>query len=196
MTNLNSPYLMDDNLLLQQISEGNESAFDLLYEKYWATAYATAYKRLKDQDQAKDIVQEIFIHIWVKKESLVINNFPAYLNVAVRNRVFKALAKQTHDHPFFEVLDNLPATYLQADYNLIWKEFFKSYEALLNSLPQQRKTIFHMRFQEDKSTTDIADQLGISKKTVQNQLSLAFDQLKVSLIHLLTLAIIFSTKLF
>lgn len=196
MTKLNSPYLVDDNLLLQQISEGNEGAFDLLYEKYWATAYSAAYKRLKDQDQAKDIIQEIFIHIWVKKETLVINNFPAYLNISVRNRVFKALAKQSHDHPFFEVLDNLPATYLQADYNLIWKEFFKSYEALLNSLPQQRKTIFRMRFQEDKSTNDIADQLGISKKTVQNQLSLAFDQLKVSLIHLLTLAIIFSTKLF
>ena len=192
MTNLNSPYLMDDNLLLQQINDGNETAFDLLYEKYWAVAYAAAYKRLKDQDQAKDIVQEIFIHIWVKKETLSINNFPAYLNIAVRNRVFKVLAKQTHNHPFFETLDNLPATYLQADYNLIWKEFFQSYEALLNSLPQQRKTIFRMRFQEDVPTNDIANKLGISKKTVQNQLSLAFDQLKLSLIHLLTLAIIFS----
>ena len=192
MANLNSPYLMDDNLLLQQINDGNETAFDLLYEKYWAVAYAAAYKRLKDQDQAKDIVQEIFIHIWVKKETLSINNFPAYLNIAVRNRVFKVLAKQTHNHPFFETLDNLPATYLQADYNLIWKEFFQSYEALLNSLPQQRKTIFRMRFQEDVPTNDIANKLGISKKTVQNQLSLAFDQLKLSLIHLLTLAIIFS----
>ena len=196
MTKLNSPNLMDDNLLLQQICEGSETAFDLLYEKYWSVAYSAAYKRLKDQDQAKDVIQEIFIHIWVKRETLVINNFPAYLNIAVRNRVFKILAKQPHDHPFFEILDNLPATYLQADYNLIWKEFFKSYEALLNSLPQQRKTIFKMRFQEDKSTTDIADDLGISKKTVQNQLSLAFDQLKLSLIHLLTLAIVFSAKLF
>ncbi len=196
MTNLNSPNLLDDNLLLRQISEGNEGAFDLLYEKYWSTAYTAAYKRLKDHDQVKDIIQEIFIHIWVKKETLIINNFPAYLNIAVRNRVFKVLAKQTHDHPFFEVLDNLPATYLQADYNLIWKEFFKSYEALLNSLPQQRKTIFRMRFQEDQSTSDIANKLGISKKTVQNQLSLAFDQLKISLIHLLTLAIIFSVGKF
>lgn len=196
MIKLNSPYLMDDNLLLQQISVGSEAAFDLLYDKYWSIAYSAAYKRLKDRDQAKDIIQEIFIHIWVKRETLEISNFPAYLNIAVRNRVFKVLAKQPHNNAFFEVLDNLPATYLQADYNLIWKEFFQSYEALLNSLPQQRKTIFRMRYHEDKSTTDIADQLGISKKTVQNQLSLAFDQLKISLIHLLTLAIIFSTKLF
>ena len=194
MTNLNSPYLMDDNLLLQQISEGSKAAFDLLYEKYWSTAYSAAYKRLKDTDQAKDVIQEIFIHIWVKKETLVINNFPAYLNIAVRNRVFKVLAKQSHDHPFFEVLDNLPATYLQADSNLMWKDFFKSYEALLNTLPQQRRTIFQLRFQDDKSTSDIAEQLGISRKTVQNQLSLAFDQLKLSVIHLLTILIIFTIK--
>lgn len=194
MANLNASFSTDDDLLLQQIYDGNELAFDLLYEKYWATTYAAAYKRLKDTDQAKDIVQEIFIHIWTKKETLAIKNVPAYLNIAVRNKVFKTLAKQSHTHPFFEVLDNLPATYLQADSNLIWKEFFKSYEALLNTLPQQRRTIFQLRFQDDKSTGDIAEQLGISRKTVQNQLSLAFDQLKLSVIHLLTILIIFTIQ--
>ena len=194
MANLNASFSTDDDLLLQQIHDGNELAFDLLYEKYWAATYASAYKRLKDTDQAKDIVQEIFIHIWTKKETLTIKNVPAYLNIAVRNKVFKTLAKQSYNHPFFEVLDNLPATYLQADSNLMWKDFFKSYEALLNTLPQQRRTIFQLRFQDDKSTSDIAEQLGISRKTVQNQLSLAFDQLKLSVIHLLTILIIFTTK--
>ena len=194
MANLNASFSTDDDLLLKQIHDGNELAFDLFYEKYWATTYASAYKRLKDTDQAKDIVQEIFIHIWTKKETLAIKNVPAYLNIAVRNKVFKTLAKQNYNHPFFEVLDNLPATYLQADSNLMWKDFFKSYEALLNTLPQQRRTIFQLRFQDDKSTSDIAEQLGISRKTVQNQLSLAFDQLKLSVIHLLTILIIFTIK--
>ena len=194
MANLNASFSTDDDLLLQQIHDGNELAFDLLYEKYWAATYASAYKRLKDTDQAKDIVQEIFIHIWTKKETLAIKNVPAYLNIAVRNKVFKTLAKQSYNHPFFEVLDNLPATYLQADSNLMWKDFFKSYEALLNTLPQQRRTIFQLRFQDDKSTSDIAEQLGISRKTVQNQLSLAFDQLKLSVIHLLTILIIFTIQ--
>ncbi len=100
MANLNASFSTDDNLLLQQIHDGNELAFDLLYEKYWATTYASAYKRLKDIDQAKDIVQEIFIHIWTKKETLDIKNVPAYLNIAVRNKVFKALARQSHTHSF------------------------------------------------------------------------------------------------
>ena len=187
---------LSDEELQKLISLRNEMAFEVIFDRYWKRLYSYSYKIYREEEVCEDIVQEIFIHIWTKKETLAIKNVPAYLNIAVRNKVFKTLAKQSYNHPFFEVLDNLPATYLQADYNLIWKEFFKSYEALLNSLPQQRKTIFRMRYQEDKSTNDIASQLGISKKTVQNQLSLAFDQLKVSLIHLLTLAIIFSTKLF
>jgi RNA polymerase sigma-70 factor (family 1) len=182
--------MADDNLLLQQIHDGNSHAFDLIYEKYWASAYSATYKRLKDHDQAKDIVQEIFIHIWAKRESIHIINFPAYLNIAVRNKVFKTIAKQKDTHPFLDILENLPATYLQADSNLLWKEFFVSYEALLNSLPPQRRTIFKMRFQDDIPTCDIAEQLGLSKKTVQNQLSIAFDQLKVSLIHLFVLIIV------
>ncbi len=188
--------MLDDNLLLQQIHDGNIHAFDLIYERYWASAYSAAHKRIKDHDQCKDIVQEIFIHIWTKRESLFINNIPAYLNIAVRNKVFKTLAKQKDLSPFLDILENLPATYLQADANLLWKEFFKSYELLLNSLPSQRRIIFRMRFQEDISTNDIADQLGISKKTVQNQLSIAFDQLRVSLIHLLTLIIMINTGFF
>ena len=188
--------MADDNLLLQQVHDGNAHAFDLIYEKYWAFAYTAAYKRLRDHDQAKDIVQEIFIHVWTKKESLVINNFPAYLNIAIRNKVFKTLAKQKDLSPFLDVLESLPATYLQADSNLLWKEFFTSYETLLKALPPQRKIIFRMRFQEDIATQDIAQQLGLSKKTVQNQLSIAFDQLKTSLIHLLTIVIILSDNPF
>ena len=113
----------DDNLLLQQIEQGCKHSFNLLYEKHWRKAYTEAYKRLKDSDQAKDIVQEIFTHIWLKRENLHINNLPAYLNIAIRNKVFKLVEKQKLIHPFFNMLEDMPATYLQTDDNLLWKEF-------------------------------------------------------------------------
>ena len=52
----------EDVLLLQQMEQGSKHAFNVLYEKYWGKAYSDAYKRLKDADQAKDIVQEVFTH--------------------------------------------------------------------------------------------------------------------------------------
>ncbi len=181
--------LTDDVLLMQQIEQGSKHAFNLLYEKYWEQAYSEAYKRLKDADQAKDIVQEIFTHIWLKKESLHIINLPAYLNVAIRNKVFKLVDKQKPIHPFLDALEDLPATHQQADSNLLWKEFLMSYEMLLNTLPPKRQIIFRLHFQDDLPTKDIAKQLGVTRKTVQNQLGKAIEKLKVSLLPFLTLLI-------
>jgi len=175
----------DDNLLLQQIEQGCKHAFNILYEKHWRKAYTEAYKRLKDSDQAKDIVQEIFTHVWLKRENLHINNLPAYLNIAIRNKVFKLVEKQKLIHPFFNILEDMPATYLQTDDNLLWKEFLISYEALLNTLPPKRQIIFRLHFQNDLPTKDIAAQLGITRKTVQNQLGKAIEKLKISLLPFL-----------
>jgi len=178
--------ITDDILLLQEVEEGSEQAFNILFEKYWVKAYSDAYKRLKNRDDAKDIVQEIFTQIWINRQTQKIQNLPAYLHVAIRNRVFKFIAKQKLIHPFFNILDNIPEKNSQADAQLLWKEFFNSYEALLVSLPPKRQIIFRLRYQEDLSTKDISMQLGITRKTVQNQLGKAIESLRVAL-HIITL---------
>lgn len=187
--NLNHTDLSEDALLLRQIEQGCKPSFNTLYGKYWECTYINAYKRLKDTDQAKDIVQEIFTHIWLKRETLHIDNLPAYLNTSVRNKIFKLAAKQKLSHPFFDVLETMNGMYLQPDANLLTKEFFISYEALVNALPSKKQIIFRLRFHEDIPTKDIAHQLGLSRKTVQNQLTRAIEHLKVSLFYLLIVLI-------
>src|SRR5665647_1244853 len=182
--------LTDDTLLLQQVEQGSKQAFNVLFGKYWEKTYSDAYRRLKNQDDAKDIVQEIFTHIWINREKVHIDNLPAYLHVAIRNKVIKYVTKQKLTHPFFDILNNIPEKNLLADSQLLWKEFFKSYEALLESLPPKRQIIFRLRYQEDLSTKDISMQLGITRKTVQNQLGKAIETLKVSLLRIFTIAII------
>ena len=180
----------DDAVLLEQIAQGSEAAFNLLFEKYWDKSYVEAYKRLKNSDDAKDIVQEIFAHIWTNRQLLNIKNLPAYLHVAVRNRVIKLMTRQKPVHPFFSLMDNIPEKYSLADSNLLWKEFFSAYEALLQSLPPKRRVIFRMRYQDGLSTKDIAGQLGIKRKTIQNQLGKAIDTLKVSLLRIFIIVFI------
>lgn len=186
--------LLTDALLLRRVTQENKYAFSCLYEKYWQMVYSDAYKRLKDEDQAKDIVQDIFTHIWLKRETLQIDNLPAYLHVAVRNQAFKLLEKQKITHPFFDLLENIPSAHTVADGHILYKEFVEAYDALLNTLPHKRQIIFRMRFQEDLSTTDIANQLGLSRKTVQNQLGKAFDQLKVPMEHITLVLMFFLLK--
>jgi len=103
--------------------------------------------------------------------------------------VFKLVKKQKHIHPFFDILEDMPATNLHTDGNLLWKEFLTSYEALLNTLPPKRQIIFRLHFQEDLPTKEIATQLGITRKTVQNQLGKAIEKLRISLSPLLPLLI-------
>lgn len=176
-----------DEVLWNKVAQGCEQSFRLLYEKYWQSTYTAAYNRLKDAEQAKDIVQEIFTHLWMKRDSLQLENLQGYLHVAVRNRVLKQVSKEKQHHPFFDLLENLPAGHLQADAGLLAKEFFKAYEALINTLPAKKQLIFRLRYQEDLSTREIALELGLSRKTVQNQLGKAVEQLRVSLILLLLL---------
>jgi RNA polymerase sigma-70 factor (family 1) len=178
----------EDIVLLEKVGNGNQQAFNILFEKYWESTYSNAYKRLKNEHDAKDIVQEIFTHIWIKRESIDIHNLPAYLHVAVRNKVFKMLAKQKTTHPFLELINNIPERNCRADTNLLWKEFFNSYQALLKTLPPKRQKIFRLRYDEDIATKDIADQLGISRKTVQNQLGKAIETLKISLSRVMIIA--------
>lgn len=173
-----NPAVHDDKILLLQLQEGKRTAFNILYNKYWEQTYSNAYKRLKDDDQAKDIVQEIFVSIWVNRHS-PINNLPAYLSISVRNQVFKLAAKNKNLTPYLEVFDNIPAHNEKADANLLWQEFYRAYEQLLTTLPPKRQQIFRLRFHDDIPTKTIASQMRISRKTVQNQLGKAIEQLRV-----------------
>ena len=167
------PIITEDFFLLEKVKDGSEHAFNQLFEKYWEKAYSDAYKRLKNQEDAKDVLQEIFTKIWLNRQTQTIENFPAYLHVAIRNNVIKLLSKQKHLHPFFDILENIPQKNSEADSNLLWNEFLKSYEALLEKMPPKRQQIFRLRYHEDQSTRDISLQLGITRKTVQNQLGKA-----------------------
>lgn len=172
----------DDGYLLIQLQQGCRTAFNILYNKYWEHTYSNAYKRLQDSEQAKDIVQEIFVSIWINRQN-PITNLPAYLSISVRNQVFKLTAKNKNLSPYIEAFENIPASNQKADSNILYDEFYRAYEALLLKLPPKRQQIFRLRFHEDIPTKTIAMQMRISRKTVQNQLGKAIDQLRVILLH-------------
>lgn len=169
-----------DKLLLQQIKANNISAFDSLYDKYWEPVYRAAYKRLNDPDYAKDVTQDIFLHIWNKRADLEIDNFAPYLFTAVRNNVFKWMEKQQKVTPISEIISELKESKEQADAELLRKEFIIKYEALVGTLTPAQQQIFRMRFHDDLSTKEISEKLNISRKTVQNQLAKSILQLRSS----------------
>jgi RNA polymerase sigma-70 factor (ECF subfamily) len=173
---------VQDKLLLLKLKEGCTDAFDTLYEKYWKQIYNAAFKRLQDPAQAKDITQDVFLQLWLKRQENNIDNLPAYLFTATKNKVFNWMEKERRFTPVPELLLQLKISRDQTDAELLRKEFMQAYEALIDTLTQSQQQIFRMRYQQDLSTSEIAELLDISRKTVQNQLGKAVAQLRASLL--------------
>lgn len=166
----------NDQLLLQQLQSNDAAAFDALYDKYWKLVYSAAYKRLKDENYAKDITQDIFLQLWQRRHQLRITHLPAYLYTAVRNNVLKWMEKTQRITPVPELLEQTANE--GADAALLRKEFMIKYENLINTLTASQQQIFRMRYQQELSTAEIAEKLNISRKTVQNQLGKSMNNLR------------------
>lgn len=169
-----------DSLLLAQLKEGSESAFDALYEKYWNNVVDEAYKRTGHRDQAKDIAQEVFTAMWIRGTETPIDNLPAWLYTVTKNQVYKLFRDQERFTPISDLLSELESYGERADALILEKELYRTYEALIASLPDQQRIIFKMRYQDELSPDEIASKLNLSPKTVRNHLGRALRKLRTT----------------
>lgn len=163
-----------DISLLNRIKKGDVKAFDELFIKYWKPLYSAAYIRLKSKDLSQDVVQEIFIDIWKRKETLAIrNSLEIYLFTAVKYGVFKALDALDHQ---IELKDHNPVENFGSDKILELEELYALIESKLELLPETNSKIFRLYKYDGMTAKEIGDLLGISPQSVHNsiQKTLAF----------------------
>ncbi|WP_316789135.1 RNA polymerase sigma-70 factor [Pedobacter frigoris] len=187
-----------DVALLSLFKGGDQSAFKMIYERYWQLLYVSACKILKDEDEAKDIVQEVFISFLHKRADLEINiSISSYLYSAVRYKVFDFISRKKvrQDH-----LDSLSAYMysgnLSTDRALIEKEINAEIEKEIQNLPQKMKEVFEMSRKEELSHKEIADTLNISDKTVKKQISNALKLLRPRFTNYYSILLMVFFKLF
>jgi len=162
-----SLYTLED--LLVDIKEDDSRAFNELYARTWKELYIKAYSKLKHEDLAKDIIQEIFVDLWNKRQVKEINNVKAYLAQSVKFKVLDEFRKNRYEFVEIENFAEEIKENVYADSKLLDKEFFMSLKDWIDSLPHKRKEIFRLKYQEGLSNKEIALKLNISQKTVQNQ---------------------------
>lgn len=171
----------DDRDLLHLLAYDDEQAFVAIYKRYWPLLHDAASRRLKDSAMSEDVVQEVFTRLWSRRRELRIGRLDAYLLTAVRYRVLNHVVRGTAPDPVYQPLEDIFVSALSADGGLLEKELQQLAQYFIASLPAKRRRIFQLRFIEDLSTREIAARLHISRKTVQNQLRTAVEDLKAQL---------------
>jgi len=176
--------MLSDEQLFSLVKQHDRTAFDQLYNRHWLSLFNKAYKRLRDKEACSDILQDIFADLWNKRAIRNVDNLAAYLNTAVRNKVYTLLAQGKAGNYFIQPFEDIAGA-SQADSHFNQKEISNLVQLWMESLPEKRREIFRLRFYEGASTRQISEYLNISQKTVQNQLLLAFRDLRLHLAHYL-----------
>lgn len=170
-------------LLVIQLKEGNKKAFRSLFNRYYKILCCYVLQYTKSEHMTEEVVQEVFVKVWISRKSLNIHkDFSSFLFVMARNKVYDHLRKlssrnalkQTHGLQIHKTTQN--------SFNeLQYREYEHVLGAALNKLSEKQRTIYTLSRQHGKNNKEIADQLGLSPKTVKNYL---WEALKTIKIHL------------
>lgn len=170
----------DDNELLYLLSQNDKAAFTELYNRYWQKLYAIAYNRLKETQTAEDIVHDVMAGLWSSREKINIELLENYLATATKYAVLGKLRKKERERQFQNSLQQTPVFELQIEEKLHYKKILEVIKTEVELLPERCRLIFKCSREEGKPVKQIARELNISPKTVENQLTKAIKQLRLA----------------
>lgn len=164
---------------LQGLKKGDKSAFRSIYDQYYKYLVVTAFNVLGDSDSARDLAQDVFVEIWKKRETLNISSsLKSYLRRAVVNKTLNHIKASRID---FDDPGNLPQQSARApseDQKLHAADLEKIIHGAIADLPERCRIVFTLCRLEKLSHKEIAAQLDISTKTVENQMTRALSMLR------------------
>ena len=186
-----------DEQIALRLSKRDEAAFEQVFKTHYKNLHAYAFTMLKDQDEAEEMVQQVFFKLWERSEHLSFSgSIAAYLYRAVHNESLNFIKHQKvkAGHQM-HVAYSMKNKSEQAQPKMIRKELENKFREALNELPEQCRTVFQLSRFEDMKYKEIADKLDISVKTVENHMGKALKLLRTKLVDFLPLLLILLSKL-
>jgi RNA polymerase sigma-70 factor (family 1) len=181
-----------DQELIDRIKVDDDDAFTQIYTRYWKALLSIAANKIKDLEEAEEIVQDIFVQLWKRRHELEITGeLNNYLAVSVKYRVIKVLAKRQSQQKYLDyqstrglLLDNSTQEWLD------FEELKVRLGELVARLPEKCRLVYQMSKESYCSQKQIAEVLNISEKTVEAHLSKATKSLRAGLTQFLTLTLL------
>lgn len=174
---------LPDSTINVMLAKKDSSVFEQVFKTYFKNLHAYACTILKDEDEAEEMVQQVFFKLWERAENLSFTgSIAAYLYRAVHNESMNYLrhqkVKSTHQ---LQVAYSSKNQSENIAGRMISKELEKKFQSALAELPEQCRTIFQLSRFEEMKYREIAEKLSISIKTVENQMGKALKIMRAKL---------------
>jgi len=172
-------HLQSDIELFQLIQTDDTTAFNELYNRHVKDLFQYANKVLEDKDAVKDILQEVFIWIWTNRLKVKTISIKGYLLVGVKFKIANYIRDGKVRDSFYAKVERIHlAQEVYCDASLEVKELKEFISGFIDELPLKCKEVFQLSRVSQLSHKEIALKLGISEKTVENQITIALNKLR------------------
>lgn len=173
---------LSDRELFVLLKETDQQAYTEIYERYHSLLYSYAYKRLKNQLEAQDVVQDVLITLWDKREDLTLKqSLASYLYAMVRNKSLDLFARKKVEDKYLLSLQHFMDSAAPADYLIREKDMDAFINKEIDALPPRMREIFKLSRKERLTNKEIAALLEISPHTVDTQIKRALKVLRLKL---------------
>lgn len=176
-------HISDEDELIKRLSNHDKTAFEQVFRTYYPDLCKFCIKYVRDEQIAEEIVQEVFINIWERRANLTITtSIKSYLFTAIRNRSFNYLKLQLPKEQ--KKVDLEGVGFMEEDsyeQEMIMNELRDYVHEAIESLPNKCRIIFNLSRNAGMTYKEIAEELDISVKTVENQIGLALKKLRENL---------------
>jgi RNA polymerase sigma-70 factor (ECF subfamily) len=178
------PPLFNESDLLAKIAEGDHRAFGVLFEHHNQLIFNIAYKLTKSRPHSKEVVQDVFLKIWNKREKLqAVDNFGAYINRMARNQSIDALRLLAREALRTVQLqeEQLEKSDSQTEETLQFQETGRMLQLALESLPPQQRKVYQLCHEHGLKYEEAARELGLSPGTVHSHMKQALKNIRIFL---------------
>ncbi|MFT4565489.1 MAG: RNA polymerase sigma-70 factor (family 1) [Saprospiraceae bacterium] len=171
---------IEQKAILQSLKDGNRAAFDKIFRSYYKYLFTIAFTYLKDEHRAKDIIQDVFLDLWNRREKIEIEySIKYFLRRAVINGSMAALRKTNRiSYDITPITENVA---VDDNDTLAYKEMSQIVKDAIISLPDKCQQVYCLSRDEGLSHKEIAQRLNISTKTIENHITKALKIIRIEL---------------
>lgn len=169
-----------DQELLALLKTKDELAYKEIYERFWSILYRHARRMLTDEEEAEDVVQEVFLTLWNKANNIELRtSLPNYLYTVARNKIFDHFDHTKVKARYMASLEKfIEQGNYETDYLIREKQLFLLIQQEIECLPEKMREIFKLSRNSNLSYQEIAERLSVTENVVRNQISRALKILR------------------